>query len=252
MLPVALQPTTERLNVRLADVILAAAVVAWIVALIRGPAGWREGRIYRLLGIYAAALVLAALFSSDVRRSAVRLLVELALLTLCVLTFNVVSSQRMLRRVLQAWMAGTAFTVVAALAGVVLFYAGVRDPAVNFTLSGYGSLPPGNYPRVHGLMIDMNLCCQYLSVSFLLALVMRRVGWLTKKWFWLFTAGIWAACAFTVSPGLGGLLLGTGLWIWAARRDRLGKWALTAGAAAAAAFVFAMMISPHCCPGKNA
>jgi O-antigen ligase len=140
-------------------------------------------------------------------------------------------------------MAGTALTVIAGLLEIVLFYAGVSD----FDNAGYGSLPPGRYPRIPGLFLNFNMACNYLSVSLLIALGMVQVGWLSRRVALLLAATLTVAAAFTVSPGLGGLLLGVGSCyyiLWRERRPTFARTALTLGIVAALLFFAATLVSP--------
>jgi O-antigen ligase len=230
-----------------ADAVFLVACCFFVGALLRGELTWRPGGFYLVVGFYAGALLLSALAATDRRASDGKLAVEAYLLAIAILTFNVVRSERTLKLVMQAWMVGTVLTVVAGIAGVVLFYCKVRG-STNIFLSHYGTLLPGNYPRIRGLFLNMNMCCNYLSVSFLLLLAMRSVGWIGRGIALLLGAAIVVTAGFTISPGLGGLALGAGLWFWADYRGRgrgvAARNALLAGVIVALAFVLAMLVSP--------
>ena len=232
----------------IADAVFAASFVLFAAALLRRELAWRCGNgFYLALGVYAGALLLSTLAAADRAASAGTLVVEAYLLSIALLAFNFVRSERTLKLVTQAWMLGTVFTVVAGIAGVLLFYCNVRGEA-NIFLSTYGTLLPGNYPRIRGLFLNMNMCCNYLSVSLLLLLAMRCVGWIGRRAARILGAGIVVAALFTFSPGLGGLALGAGLWFWAEYRGRgravAARSALLAGVAIALAFAGAMLVSP--------
>ena len=230
-----------------ADAVFLAVCVVFVAALLRGELTWRPSGLYLALGYYAGALLLSTLAATDPRASAGKLVVEAYLLMIAILTFNVVRSDRALKLVTQAWMVGTALTVVAGIAGVILFYCKVGREA-NIFLSHYGTLLPANYPRVRGLFLNMNMCCNYLSVSFLLLLAMRSVGWMGRRAALMLGAAIVMTAAFTLSPGLGGLSLGAGLWFWCDYRGRgrevAARTALLAGIVVALAFIVAMLVSP--------
>ena len=230
-----------------ADAVFLAACSVLVVALLRGDLTWRRGGFYVVLGMYAGVLLLSTLAAADRRASAGKLVVETYLLTIAILTFNLVRSERTLKLVTQAWMIGTVFTVVAGIAGIGLFYGNVRG-AANIFLSHYGTLIPGNYPRIRGLFLNMNMCCNYLSVSFVLLLAMRAVGWIGGRTALMLGAAIVVAAVFTFSPGLGGLALGAGVWFWADYRGRgrgvAARNALLAGIVVALAFIVAMLVSP--------
>ncbi len=224
------------------DFIFVAAAIAWIVALIAGRAEFRRSRFYLPLALYLSAMIVSTALSEDVRRSAIKLAGETYLIGLAVLTFNLVTSMPVLRCVMIAWLAGTSVTVLVGVAGATLFYAGVRDHDVNLALSGYGSLPPGDYPRIQALFDNMNMLCNYLNVSLIVALIAYTEGWIGRRVFLALGFAIWACAFFTLSPGLGGMFLSAALWV---RMKDSGKWlGLIAASLLAAAFFLAATISP--------
>jgi hypothetical protein len=224
-----------------ADLLFVLTAFAWLIALLTRRVRLRRSWFYLPLALYFGALVASTAASVDRRASAIKLLGEIYLIGLAVLTFNLVTTVPTMRRVAGAWLVGTAITVVASLAGIGLFYAGVREHEINWVLAGYGSLPPGNYPRSRGLFLNMNMLCNYLGISFFIALVAWSLGWLKPLGFRLQATGVWVVTGFTVSPGLGGLLLGTALWfalrVRGTSRRPLGRLALGAGCVSALAHV---------------
>lgn len=203
---------------------------------------------YLPLGLYLAAMAVSTVASENLRLSVVKLAGEAYLIGLAVLSFNLIRSETLMRRTMKAWLAGTVITVLVSVIGVIAFYAGVRNPDVNFAITGYGSLPPGNYTRVQGLFDNPNVLCNFLSVSLMIALVMRSLGRLKEFWFRLFIVLLWVSAVFTFSLGLGGMLLSSGLWIWARLRNterrHQGQMALAGGFAMALVFILATIISP--------
>jgi O-antigen ligase len=175
-----------------------------------------------------------------------KLLLELYVLTICAVTYNIVRTPRMLRKVLIAWVLGSAITAVASMIGVILFYSGVHNE-MNPLIRGFGSLPPGNYARFSGLFLNFNMACNYLSIGLLIVLAIRRLRWLRTPLSWLLVVMIAVSAILTVSPGLGGLVLGFCLWLWADWREKRpfrAKLALFGGCAGATAMCIATMISP--------
>ena len=77
------------------------------------------------------------------------------------------------------------------------------------------------------------MLCNYLSISFILALMMWSAGSLSTRWLWVFGIAISIVVAFTLTPELGGFALGFGIWLWleltARGRAQLGRAALTLG-----------------------
>jgi O-antigen ligase len=142
-------------------------------------------------------------------------------------------------------MIGTAVTVAGAFAGVLLFYAGLHDPAVNIALSHYGTLPTGNYPRIKSLFANANMMCNYLNVSLGLALIADRLGWLSPTKARLLLSGTWMAALSTLSPGLGGLFLIRGSWASLFASSRItAKLMLAGGVLVAVLGLIVTLVSP--------
>jgi O-antigen ligase len=232
-----------------AEGVFVAAAFGWIVSLARGRASLRPTPFYLFAGAYFGAFVLSAFVSADPSASMIKLPGEAYLVAIAVLTFNVVRTHRDLRLVLLMWVAATGVVGMVGIAGVVLFYAGVRSAEINLALGHYGSLPPGNYPRVQATFANANALCTYLNISLLLLPAAHVLGWLRTRQYRLVSALAWPTALLTLSPGIGGLLLSRGLWEWGrrgenARRRRWGWWTLALGLAAAVAFFLATLVDP--------
>jgi putative inorganic carbon (hco3(-)) transporter len=247
LLPVAwpLQSRVGVLSVPPADFVFVLAAAAWAWALITGRAKLRRSWFYLPLALYLAACACSAVASADPALSAVKLAGKVYLVGLAVLTFNLVASLASLRRALRAWLVGAAVAVAACLVGVVLFYAGVRGEA-NAFVRDYGSLPPGNYPRVQGLLGFASLLCNYLSVSLMIAAAAHACGWLSARWFRPLAFAIVASAVLTFSPHVGGIALSVGLWLWLRlRRTRYrlaGRALLVGGSAVAVAVLLSAVL----------
>lgn len=236
-----------------ADVLFIGVLLVGVVAIVARATRPRNDPVYvSLLGYFIVASTSTA-FSDSPHRSGARLLIELYMVLLAVVSLNAVSSVQAFRRTAIAWMVGTAATTGAGLFGVALFYSGYRPSWQSVVCGGYGSLPPGTYPRVHGLFLNMNMCCDYLIISCVLLLMSRKLGWVRPPLFWLMMIGICITAAFTVSACIGGLLLAGGIWEWRqhARRSTVGRVSLAAGGIGALAFWLACFISPVNSAGKG-
>ena len=145
------------------------------------------------------------------------------------------------RRILWAWLAGTAVTVIAMGAGLALFVGGQRS---NPFLYGYGSLIPGAYPRLQGLFVNANVLFTYLAagVFFLFGAVRARV--LPPRVGYGAGAVLVVGTVFSLSPGLGGLALALAWWWSPSLAPRGATAARLAGMGAAIAFVLATLLSP--------
>jgi O-antigen ligase len=237
---VATLPIARPLNIRysglvipITDFVFLIVGAGWLIALVSGRARIRWSWFYLPLALYLGALMLSTLTSDHLRFSAVKFLGKIYLVGLAVLTFNLVTSTPFVKRTAAAWLTGTVITVVCSLLGILLFFLGLRNLAINFVLHNYGSLPPGNYPRIEGLFEYPAMFCNYLGVSFMLVLLMWSTGCLSSRWAWVWGVAISIVAAFTLTPGLGGFALAFGIWLWLEFKDRgrpyLGRAALTLG-----------------------
>jgi len=229
------------------DFIFLSVITFWVISLLRRETTVEFSKLYLFLGLYALALTVSTIFSTDPQRSLLKLLGEFYLLGLAVLTFNLVRDEEFFRRTIYAWLAGTSLTVLASIAGFVLFYLGLRTQTDNYFLSHIGSLPAGDYPRVQALFSNPNMLTNYLNVSLMLAVLAGTNGWLGKTWARVLQVGIWFAAVCSLSAGLGGMILSIGLWFWAVLRDKkspLSKFSLV-GSLVCAVLIFAStLISP--------
>ncbi|MEA3001437.1 MAG: hypothetical protein QOH81_225 [Sphingomonadales bacterium] len=218
----------------------AAAGLAWLTGALRLK--WHP--FFRLLLFYFAAMALSAIFSEAPRHSAVKLAGEAYLLALPFLIYQLLDGAADLRRAVAAWLAGTLPVLLAGLVALILFYTDRASPLLQQLLYVSGSLPAGDYPRFQLTFFNANLLCNYLSVGAMLLLAAGRTG-LVRPGLALAALALLLGCAlFTLSPGLGAITLGLGLWAWSAQRDRspaLAGAALAAGLAAAALFLLAIL-----------
>ena len=250
LLPIARPPALSVLGFSLpaCDLVFVAAACAWAFAVARGRARFKRSWFYLPLALYLGAMIASTLASADLRRSAVKLAGEVYLIGLAVLTFNLLSSVGFFRRFAKAWLAGTAATAAVGLAGAGMFYAGFKDGSINLALAPLATIPPGDYPRVYALFANPNMLCNYLSVSFSVGLTLMLLGGLGKVRSLLFVAVVWATALFTLSPGLGGLSLSTGLWVRLRLKDAgrpvLGGLILGGSGVAALCFFAATTVAP--------
>ena len=234
--------------VLLTDFIFLFAFGFWLIALLRGEIRLKISKFYFFLALYACAVIISTIFSLSPDRSFYSLLGEFYLISLCIMTFNLAQSVHFLKRVTQAWLVGTFLTILASLAGFVLFYFGWKTQYDNYFLSHFGSLPTGNYPRIHALFANANMMCNFLNVSLMLAVLADKLGWLKKFWGKVLYFGIWFSAFFTLSPGFGGLFLSLGIWLWAnfnfARRKTFALFACFLGIFLALTFFAVSSVSP--------
>ena len=222
------------------DFIFLAAFAFWAIALIRRGTEFRRDKFYLFIVFYGLALIISTVFSIQPQRSFFKLLGEFYLFGLAVLTFNLLQDKSFYKKIAIAWLAGTALTVLASIAGFALFYIGFKTQADNYLLSHFGSLPAGNYPRIHALFANANMMCNYLNISLIFAVLAENAGWLKKFWARILQIGIFFAAVFTFSAGLGGMVLSVGIWFWAIFQGE--KKALFSKIALVSAIIFATAV----------
>ena len=219
--------------------VLVVVVLALEIAIGKRRIGWQPS--FTILAVYVLSLAPSALVSRDPAQSAFKLATEVYLVGLAAVTAVVVRDEVMLRRVVLTWLAATAGLVIVCLAGLTGFAAD-RDGAVyGYTAFHFGTLPPGNYPRLALTFFNANMACNYLTASLGLLFLAWTRQWLNRRNARLLFAGILIAAVSTISPGLGGvaLLLGSA-WLLI-RRSRV---ALAFGIAVAVAFIVALAVTP--------
>lgn len=202
---------------------------------------------YWFIGAYLLAMVASAAAAGMPSSSATKLLTQLYLLSLPLIICSLVRDEATLHKAIFWWLAGTA--LVAAV-GVISLAAFAVDPdhrILDYTRFHFGTLPPGNYPRLRLTFLNANMACNYLTVSLMLLLAVRRVRAVRQIPFFVLLAGILIAAMATFSPGLGGVALALGIWTWLLLRERRPRAAfLHLGAAIGIAllFVVAMAVTP--------
>lgn len=230
-------------NVLLPDVLFLFAAAATITALIARRERPRLSAFHICLAAYGIAVALSTITSANPAQSSVKLVGKFYLIGIAALTFELISSGLSLKRVASAWLTGAALAVGLSLIGIVLFYFGVTDPSRNIVVHPiFGSLPPGNYPRIEGFFAYPAMFCNFLGVSWMLLLMLAFSGWIRLKYAIVLAGALLVVNAFTLTPGLGGIFLSTGYFAYSRLKgDRLlaGSLALGAGTAVAAAFLFA-------------
>jgi O-antigen ligase len=238
------------LRVIAADPAFAAVAALLLVAFVGGLRPRRDRAFLPLAG-WLAAMALSALLSAEPRRSAFKLATETYLLAIPVAATQLVRSEAALKRLLQAWLAAAAGVAALGLLALGLFFLAPDHWLLDYLLNPKGTLPPGPYPRFNLSFTHPAMLGLYMSVSILILLGCVRAGWVSKRLAWPLLAAMLLAAAFSLTPGLGGLSLGLGLWGWLVRRrerPRPARACLLAGVAAALAMLAAAAVTPYLHP----
>lgn len=223
------------------DVAVMVATVAWLHAAARRRVVVDRPLAVALLG-YVAVLVVVAILAGEPTRQAPVLAAETSLPVLALLGHSVVRDDHVLRRVVLTWLAATGVVVAGGLVAVGAYYL-VPGTRAWGLLAHYGTLPPGNYPRVSSFLLGVTYLASYLTVGFLLLLAAGQRGWLPR---WLAGAGgvgIAVVALASFAPVVGWLPLGAALWWYLARPGR-SVIVPAAGAVVAVAFLVAALPSP--------
>ncbi|MEZ5345241.1 MAG: hypothetical protein R2681_06745 [Pyrinomonadaceae bacterium] len=176
-------------------------------------------RFYIPLIFYAGALTLSTVFSVSPRTSAIKLAGEFYLIGISVLTFLWISETKDIKKIATVWIGASMIVSFVSLITLFLFYFDRSSFLLTLTLSKYGTLPVGNYPRIQSLFLNPNMLCHYLTISWIFLFAAFKFGWLNK---WLIIAAgvlFTVATAFTISPGIGGVLLAAGVWFYFENRS---------------------------------
>jgi O-antigen ligase len=230
-----------------ADAAYLVLAALWALSLAAGAARLRWHPAFWLLGLYFAAMALSAVASEAPRLSAVKLATQAYLLSLPVIVFSLVGTERELRALFAAWLAATAIVALTAVLSVAAFFIDPGNPLFAWAINDFGTLPPGHYPRLRVTFLYAAMLCNYLTVSLMILLAARQLGWIGRRPFLLLLGGILFAAAFSLTPGLGGVFLAVGLWVWLqlqTRRPGFARLALAGGLTAACLFVLAMAVTP--------
>lgn len=230
------------------DLVFLPLALAFAGAVLLRQAPWPSSKVYWLLAAYFSAMALSALLSSN---SGMHTLAKLAsqayLLSLPVIVTGLIREEGDLRRAMQVWLAGTAVVGAVCVMTLILFSFDPGNRLLDRLLFHFGTLPPGHYPRVRLTFLNANMLCNYLTVSLCILFVVHRLGWVRNTAAALLLAGTLVAALFTISPGLGGIILAIGLWLWLCRKDSspiFSRFALAAGVGAAILFIAAMAVTP--------
>ena len=229
------------------DLLFLVTVTALGLALLRGETRLRWNRWFIVLIVYFAALAVSVLASDQSGRGWVKLASQLYLMSLPVLAYTLIDSAERLRTVFLTWLAASAIPAVLGSLTVLLFALGVDRSLLDYALHEFGTLPAGNYPRIEATFRHPAMLCNYLTVSLMMLLVARQVGWVGRPVFYASLGALLLTAIFTLTPGLGGIFLALGVWGFFKLRGRtpLPAFAsLALGSAAAVLFIGAATVTP--------
>jgi hypothetical protein len=247
-LPIVRPLDTRILGIHIfaADLLFAVAFTFWIGSLYSRRA-WFDRRHLAFAGIFFTALTISAIFSIEPRKSLLKVSGVLYLIAVSVVIADLVRDLPFLQKLTYAWITGSVLCIFGTALGLAGFIAGLDTPATNFFLFHFGSLPPGNYPRVRAFFENPNMTANYLNIAVMIVLGAWKAGWLSARVALGIAILLLGSAVFTISPGIGGIILSLGVWLWFVMpRDRrhLRALVLTACVAAALLAFVSTIVSP--------
>jgi hypothetical protein len=234
-------------SIVLPDLVFVALFLAFVAQIAGGKRRLAWKREYWILPIYVASFVPSLLATPDVGQSLFKLLTQLYLVALALVTAMLIRSEAHLRWAVMAWLLGTAIVAAVGVASLAIFPFAPGSALVDYARFHFGTLPPGAYLRLSSTFLNANMACNYLSISAVLLLAARTCGWVSGRVFLLLFAATVITALATISPGLGGLALVVGMWLWLMHRGQnpiRARLALFSAVVAAAAFVLAVAVTP--------
>ena len=222
-----------------ADLVFCLVVAAMAFEWASGHRRIRWQPAFAILLAYVVSLLPSLLATMNMAASLSKLATEPYLVGLAVVTIVAVRNETMLRRVTLTWLAATAALVVLGIASLAAF---AEDGALyQYSMFHFGTLPPGDYPRLSLSFFNANMACNYLTVSVGLLFLARSKNWLSTSIFWVLLAGTTIIALSTLSAGLGGIALAVGVGFWLIRGNRI---ALVIGTGFALASAIVVAVTP--------
>jgi len=205
---------------------------------------------YWFLLFYFLSMLISSAFSVNPKQSFIKLAGEFYILSLSVLTFNLVNNEKRFRQFIKIWLYGTILAIFVGLLTIFLFYFDRDNFLLNYTNSIFGAVPVGNYPRLTSTFGSASMFCNYLNVSLCFLFVADRLKIFRPLIFWILLILLTICAVFTISSGIGGIVLTFAFWFWLLLKDNnqiLSKSALIGGIVFALIFFLINFIAlqPH-------
>lgn len=237
------------LRTALADFLFLAVFLFTAISIFQRHLLPKLANFHCLVGLYVMSLGISLCVSDNLKLSVGKLSALLYLAAIGSVSYLLVQSDpKFLRRIAFAWSVGTIITIFAGALGFIFFYLGYKTPGDNFLLSHFGSLPAGNYPRIHALFANANMMTNYLNVSLVMAFLLGDLNLISRAKTRVLIGGIWLSAIFTFSAGLGGLVLSTGVRGYSrlanTGRKRLARSFLISAAALSLSIFASTLVSP--------
>lgn len=196
------------------DFIFVIVFLFWLAGIFLRKINFRFHFFFLLLLFYLFALFVSAIFSANPAAGFLKFSGEIYLFFLTVITFNFVTNLENAKKLTLVWLSGTMFVLLIAFLTIFLFYFDSSNYLLSIFLNHNGTVPIVNYPRIKATFFHSNMLCNYLSVSLLLTIAAGKIGWINSRFSFLLIGVILIISLFTFSPGLGGIALSLGIFLW--------------------------------------
>lgn len=196
------------------DFIFIAVFLVWIFGIFTKRLSLRFHSFFLLSAFYLFALFISVIFSANPKSSFLKFLGEIYLVFLTIIVFNFADNLERIKKLTLAWICGISFVLLLGIFTIFLFYSGIETSLLNIFQNHYGTVPIGNYPRIKLTFFHSNMLCNYLSVGLLLTIAAGKLSWINSLFFKILIVLILLISLFTFSPGLGGIALSLGFFLW--------------------------------------
>ena len=229
------------------DVLFPIVFAACIAAVAVGAIRFTWTFEYWAFLFYFCALFLSAIFSTNVQTSFLKLAAPVYLILLAVTTASIVTTAERMRYLILAWLIGSAVTIAAGFLAIGLFYFAPHTWVTESLTSHSGAVPVGYLPRVASTFITPSMFCNFLTVTVVIALAAKGIGWIGRVPALILIAALTICAVFTFSIALGGFFLAIGIWLWFERPEEIltGRAVLIAGVLIALA---SLAVAPFALP----
>lgn len=243
-----LQPfqTFAGYKIPFSDLIFMVLAPIWILYVVLNSFEFRWHRFYWFLILYLSVSGISLFVSADIYRSSIKFISGFYLAGLAVLTFNIVKNLEQFQKVAVVWLFGSFFACLIGIFTIALFYVQPDNWLLTYTQNHYGAVPVGNYPRINSTFISASLFLNHLSVSLAFLLVAGKLGWIRPLFFSLLLTLILINSLFTISSGIGAIVLIICVWVWFLYRNqhrKLARISLVGGITIPAMFIFLNFVS---------
>jgi O-antigen ligase len=178
-------------------------------------------------GLLAVSIVLLAVYGVTIatspyggRQNYFKLAAYAPLVLAPVLSIAILRNETRVQLAIRAWIAAAAIALAVGLVGILAFY--LHRPTGLAMQCNYGALMPGPYPRLCAPFRNVNMYCNFVSISLPILLAFGRD--VMNRWLWMGLVGLSGVVAMlTLSSGIGGYAIAAAIVTVGLQRLRHGS-----------------------------